>query len=173
MDEAGRQATAMDPRNKCEGDSERCGIAMQPALERRGSSPSVTAKSMSAENKSAPSPFTRPGRQSILDAETWPAVDCRNPLMDASPEFLKFTSQFHQDIFDIHESADEALGTALGGLSKQEQGALRSFLISAIASDASNDQLLELWNSAQSEFYLSESSQARDFFTRIVSRISP
>ena len=93
--------------------------------------------------------------------------------MRATPEFLKFKSRFHQDIFDIHESADEALETALGSLSKQEQGALRSFLESVIGSDSNDNQLRELWNNSGADFYLSESSQARDLFTWMVSRIQP
>ncbi len=91
--------------------------------------------------------------------------------MQATPEFLKFTAQFHQDIFDIHESPDEGVVAALESLSKHEQGSLRTFLARCVASRTSDDELLELWNSAQSDYYLSEPGQVRDFFRWILRRI--
>ena len=37
--------------------------------------------------------------------------------LQPTPEFLKFAAGFHQDIFEIHDSPDETLETALKGLS--------------------------------------------------------
>ena len=140
-------------------------------FEQRGWAPHPHQLKKPRERRSASTAFTRRFLSSNLGSAAKTSENIGSP-MQAAPAFLKFTAQFHQDIFDIHESPDEGVVTAFESLSKQEQGSLRTFLARCVASRTSDNELSELWNSAQSDYYLSGPGQVRDFFRWILRRIA-
>ncbi|WP_299397329.1 hypothetical protein [Pelagibius sp.] len=88
-----------------------------------------------------------------------------------TPEFLKFAAKLHQDIFEIHNSPEEALETALNELSKAEQLSLRDFLESAIRSQLSDESLYAWWIDSSADVFLEDPRQVRPFYQQIVDLI--
>lgn len=91
--------------------------------------------------------------------------------MPSSPEFLKFASGFHQDLFDLQKPGEDVIDTVLQGLTKEEAQELRRFLSSLLESELSNTELVKIWNSSQADFLMPNDRNIRMLYRMIIEKI--
>ena len=74
-------------------------------------------------------------------------------------------------MFEVCGSDEEIVLGALSQFTKDGQGRLKAFLQTVVDSHHSDDELLAMWNEAESDFYLSGAHRIRDFYRKIISLI--
>jgi hypothetical protein len=66
--------------------------------------------------------------------------------------FVRFCQWFHQDVLRHYRSFDQAISAFVDLLDEAEKVTLKAYLEDLIASDATDDELLNLWQDHGSEW---------------------
>jgi hypothetical protein len=78
--------------------------------------------------------------------------------------FVQFCQWFHQDVFILYPTWDQALSAFVAQLDDPSKVTLKFYLGDLIASDATDAQLEKLWKDHGAEFGLADSSAIRCLF---------
>src|SRR4029453_2311324 len=78
--------------------------------------------------------------------------------------FIQFCRWFHQDVFVLHHSLDEAISAFSAQLEDEGKLALKTYLGDVIASGLSDEELEKLWKDFGAEIGFAEASSIRRLF---------
>ena len=78
--------------------------------------------------------------------------------------FVQFCQWFHQDVFVLYRSLDDAILRFVAELDDPSKWALKTYLSDLIASCASDEELLKLWKRHGAEIGFVEASSIRRLF---------
>lgn len=79
-------------------------------------------------------------------------------------EFVQFCQWFHQDVFELYPSWDQALSAFVAQLDDAEKVTLKAYLGDLIASDATDAELEKLWKDHGAQFGFVEPWAMRRLF---------
>ncbi|MBI1867710.1 MAG: hypothetical protein HYS06_05385 [Methylocystis sp.] len=77
--------------------------------------------------------------------------------------FLTYSALFHQDVFVIYPSLEEAFRHASDYLTKEQVASVKAYLDELISGRYTNEELLEIWEKSKSEIYVTRGNMI-DFF---------
>jgi 2-keto-3-deoxy-6-phosphogluconate aldolase len=71
--------------------------------------------------------------------------------MQPPDAFLEFTAYFHQDLFAVYPSIEEAMRDAGSFLTPNQLAEVKAFLDKLIAGPYTNEELVSIWEKSRSE----------------------
>jgi hypothetical protein len=86
--------------------------------------------------------------------------------------FVQFSRWFHQDVFVLYHSLEEAIAEFIAQLDSVSKLALRTYLGNLIASGMSDEELEKLWKDHGAEIGLVEQSSIRRLFLEVQSLLA-
>ncbi len=82
-------------------------------------------------------------------------------MIIAPKSFYKFAIWFHQDVFHIHNTFEEAIYEAISTLDMKEYDEVRVFINTILNADYDEIEFIDLWNSTQSDILIDGSHKAQ------------
>jgi len=87
-------------------------------------------------------------------------------------EFLEFSLQFYQDLFDDVSSEEELIDTVLSPFKdKEKRSSLREYLELITKNEFSDEELKTLWWSSSADIVFYDGAELRGFLERVRDRL--